>query len=130
MKDRLFYGVSQPLRDSTRYLYKDAEVNYQRLLAAIEETESEYGDGRSSARTSKSATVEGETNIMELKKKIKNLALVVKSSNVINKPQGSLARPKFGTPKKSVGAPPNIPAKNKGTDVNKVRSTKNNNKLM
>ena len=97
---------------------------------AIEETESKYGDSRSLARTSKSATVEGETDITELKKKIKNLASVVKSSNVINKPQGSLARPKFGTPKKSVGAPPNSPAKNKGTDVNEVRLTRNNNKPM
>ena len=49
---------------------------------------------------------------------------MVKSSNVINKPQGSPARPKFGTPKKSVGAPPNSPAKNKGTDVNRVRLTR------
>ena len=43
------------------------EVNYQRLLVAVEETEGEYGDGRSVAR-SKSAIVENETNITELKK--------------------------------------------------------------
>ena len=43
LKDRLFYGVSQLLHDSSRYLYKDPTVTYQALLKAIEETESKYG---------------------------------------------------------------------------------------
>ena len=46
LKDRLFYGVSQSLCDSSRYLYKDPTVMYQALLKAIEETESKYGEGR------------------------------------------------------------------------------------
>ena len=117
------------MRDSTRYLYKDAEVNYQRLLAAVEETEGGYGDGRSVAR-SKSATVEDETNIAELKKKIENLASVVKSSNMINKPQGPLAKPKFRTPRKDVGVPPDSPAKSKGTGMNATGLIINGNKPM
>ena len=32
LKDHLFYGVSQSLRDSSRYLYKDPTVMYQVLL--------------------------------------------------------------------------------------------------
>ena len=35
LKDRLFYGVSQLLHDSSRYLYKDPTVMYQALLKAI-----------------------------------------------------------------------------------------------
>ena len=46
LKDRLFYGVSQSLCDSSRYLYKEPTMMYQALLKAIEETESEYGEGR------------------------------------------------------------------------------------
>ena len=46
LKDCLFYGVSQSLHDSSRYLYKDPTVMYQALLKAIEETESKYGEGR------------------------------------------------------------------------------------
>ena len=49
LKDRLFYGVSQSLRDSSRYLYKYPIVMYQVLLKAIKETESEYGEGRATA---------------------------------------------------------------------------------
>ena len=43
LKDRLFYGINQSLQDSLRYLFKDVKVTYQVFLAAIEETESEYG---------------------------------------------------------------------------------------
>ena len=49
LKDCLFYGVSQSLCDSSRYLYKDPTVTYQVLLKAIEETESEYREGRATA---------------------------------------------------------------------------------
>ena len=48
LKDRLFYGVSQSLRDSSWYLYKDPMVTYQALLKALEETESEYIEGKAS----------------------------------------------------------------------------------
>ena len=96
---------------------------------AVEETEGEYRDGRSVAR-SKSVTVEDETNITELKKKIENLVSVVKSSNVINKPQGSPAKSKFRTQKKDVGIPPNSPAKSKGASVNETGLIRNGNKPM
>ena len=50
--------------------------------------------------------MEDETNIFELKTKIENLVSVMKCSNVINKPQRSLAKSQFRTPKKDVGIPP------------------------
>ena len=57
---------------------------YQVLLAAIEETESEYGEVKTSIKT-KSAVVEGEVGIMELKEKIKALTAAVKSNNIAMK---------------------------------------------
>ena len=70
---------------------------YQALLKAIEETESEYGEGRAAARA-KLATVADETRIAELKEKIEALTTVVKSSNIISagtKPPRS-PKPKHG----------------------------------
>ena len=67
-------------------------MTYQALLKAIEETESEYGEGRATAQA-KSATVADETGKVELKDKIEALTTVVKSSNVISagmKPPRSL----------------------------------------
>ena len=97
LKDRLFYGVSQSLRDSSRYLYKDPTVMYQALLKAIEETESECEEGKATVRA-KSATVAEDTGTVELKERIEALTTVVKSSNVVStgmKPPGS-PKPKHG----------------------------------
>ena len=55
---------------------------YQALLKAIEETESEYREGRATVQA-KSATVAEDTGIVELKEKIEALTTVVKSSNVV-----------------------------------------------
>ena len=97
LKDCLFYGVSQSLCDSSRYLYKDPTVTYQALLKALEETESEYVEGKASIRA-KAAAVTDENSIAELKDKIEVLTMVVKSGNVVNartKPPGS-PKPKSG----------------------------------
>ena len=102
LKDRLFYGVSQSLRDSSRYLYKDPTVTYQALLKAIEERESEYGEGRATVRA-KSATVADDTGIAELKDKIEALTTVVNNSNMVGmgmRPPGS-PKPKPGNFHKS-----------------------------
>ena len=93
LKDRLFYGISQSLRDSSRYLYKDPTVMYQALLKAVEEMESEYWEGRATVRA-KSATVADDTGIVELKDKIKALTTVVKNSNVVGTGTRPSASPK------------------------------------
>ena len=70
---------------------------YQALLKAIEETESEYGEGRATVRA-KSVTIAEDTGIAELKEKIQALTTVVKSSNVVStgtKPPRS-PKPKHG----------------------------------
>ena len=119
LKDRFFYGVSQLLRDSSRYLYKDPTVMYQALLKAIEETESEYGEGRATVEA-KSATVAEDTGIAELREKIEALTTVVKSSNVAStgtKPPGS-PKPKHRNfhkfQQKDGMIPSNSPLKGKG----------------
>ena len=83
LKDRLFYGVSQSLCDSSRYLYEDPTVTYQALLKALEETESEYIEGKASIQA-KAAAVMDENSIAELKDKIEVLTMVVKSGNIVN----------------------------------------------
>ena len=42
LKERLFYGMTQHLRDSMRYLYKQPSTTYEELLASAKETEAEW----------------------------------------------------------------------------------------
>ena len=104
-------------------------ITYQGLLAAVEETKSEYGESKSVAR-SKGATVGEGASISEMKEKIETLTLVVKSSNVMSKPPGSPAKPKFKTQKKDNTVPQNSPAKGKKNGPNGTGLAKSNNKPM
>ena len=117
LKDHLFYDVSQSLHDSSWYLYKDPTVTYQALLKALEETESEYIEGKASIRA-KATAVMDKNSIAELKDKIEVLTTVVKSGNVVNartKPPGSL-KPKSGNRylQKNGAVSTNSPMKGKG----------------
>ena len=67
-------------------------MTYQLLLAVMEETESEYGDIKSIAR-SKSATMQKE-GMKDLKEQIEALTTIVKSSGVSGK-LGSPAKNKY-----------------------------------
>ena len=72
-------------------------MTYQALLKALEETESEYVEGKASIQA-KATAVMDENSIAELKDKIEVLATVVKSGNMVNartKPLGS-PKPKSG----------------------------------
>ena len=42
LKERLFYGMTQHLRDLMRYLYKESETGYEQLLSAAREAETEW----------------------------------------------------------------------------------------
>ena len=42
LKERLFYRMTQHLRDSMRYLYKETETGYKQLLSAAREAETEW----------------------------------------------------------------------------------------
>ena len=92
LRDRLFYGVDQSLHDSSQYLYKEGKVTYQVFLAALDEMESKYSEGKMTARN-KSAAVDREAGIAELRERIEALTTVVKSNNITGR-SSSLAKNK------------------------------------
>ena len=47
LKDRLFYGMHQYLRDSMRCLYKQETVSYKDLLVATQEAETQWMENKS-----------------------------------------------------------------------------------
>ena len=46
MKERLFYGMTQHLQDSMRYLYKESDTGYEQLLSAAREAETEWVESK------------------------------------------------------------------------------------
>ena len=122
LKDRLFYGINQSLQDSSRYLFKDAKVTYQALLATLEETENEYCEVRTAIK-SKSTVVEGKTGITDLREKIEDLTAVVKSSNIAMK-SAKPPKSKFRFQKKDGQSPSNSPVKGKGLGTTAAGSFK------
>ena len=46
LKERLFYGMTQHLRDLMRYLYKETETGYEQLLSAAREAETEWVESK------------------------------------------------------------------------------------
>ena len=46
LKERLFYGMTQHLRNSMRYLYKQSTTIYDELLQSAKEAESEWMDNK------------------------------------------------------------------------------------
>ena len=46
LMERLFYGMTQHLRDSMRYLYKETETGYEQLLSAAREGEAEWVESK------------------------------------------------------------------------------------
>ena len=90
LKERLFHGMNQQIRDSIRFCYKREETTYEELFWEAVEAEKEKNMGmKITSLKVKSAVVEEEqTGIQELQKKIDALITVVKSSTM------SEARPK------------------------------------
>ena len=83
LKERLFHGMNQQLRDSIRFCYKKEKATYEELFREAVEAEKEKSTGmKVTSLKIKSAIVEEETGIQELRKQIDNLATVVKSSTV------------------------------------------------
>ena len=46
LKERLFYGMTQHLRDSMRYLYKESDTGFEQLLSAAREAETEWVESK------------------------------------------------------------------------------------
>ena len=101
LKDRLFYGMSQHLRDSMRFLYKKDTTGYEELLEASQEAEGEWTDNKT-VRV-KNAQVGNEGGLKALRDQINALASVITSNgkgNYINK-GNQQAKPKQDSGKNS-----------------------------
>ena len=81
LKERLFYGMTQHLRNSMRYLYKQSTTVYNELLQSAKEAESEWMDNKLRV---KSTTVEdpGKREREELKERLERLTESMKVANL------------------------------------------------
>ena len=86
LKERLFHGMHQNLRDSIQFCYKQEGTMYAKLFSETLDAEKEKGpESKATTVKIKSATldqVQGEdSGIQDLKRKLDNLTTVVKSAN-------------------------------------------------
>ena len=81
LKERLFYGMTQHLRNSMRYLYKQPMTVYDELLQSAKEAESEWMDNRLRV---KSVMVDdpGKKEREELKERIERLTENMKAASL------------------------------------------------
>ena len=81
LKERLFYGMTQHLRNSMRYLYKQPTTVYDELLQSAKEAESEWMDNKLRV---KSTTVEdpGKREREEIKERLERLTESMKVANL------------------------------------------------
>ena len=73
MKERLFYGMTQHLRDLMRYLYKETETGYEQLLSAAREAETEWIESKTIKAKVISVVDPGKKERDELKAQIEKL---------------------------------------------------------
>ena len=83
LKERLFYGMTQHLRDSMRYLYKKPETNYEELLLTAKEAECEWTEHKT--LKTKQTTVGEDTKHEELRSRLDKLAETVKAASLQKK---------------------------------------------
>ena len=81
LKERLFYGMTQHLRNSMRYLYKQPTTAYDELLQSAKEAESEWMDNKLRV---KSTMVDdpGKKEREELKERLERLTESMKVANL------------------------------------------------
>ena len=73
LKERLFYGMTQHLRDLMRYLYKETETGYEQLLSAAREAETEWIESKTIKAKATSVVDPGKKERDELKARIDKL---------------------------------------------------------
>ena len=81
LKERLFYGMIQHLRNSMRYLYKQPTTAYDELLQSAKEAESEWLDNKLRV---KSTMVDdpGKREREELKERLERLTETMKAASL------------------------------------------------
>ena len=73
LKERLFYGMTQHLRDWMRYLYKETETGYKQLLSAAREAETKWMETKTIKAKATSVVDPGKKERDELKAQIDKL---------------------------------------------------------
>ena len=73
LKERLFYGMTQHLRDSMRYLYKQETTTYEQLLTSAKEAESEWLEHKTLKAKSTTIADPGKKERDELRSRIEKL---------------------------------------------------------
>ena len=109
LKERLFYGMTQHLRNSMRYLYKQPTTAYDELLQSAKEAESEWLDNKLRV---KSTMVDdpGKREREELKERLERLTETMKATSL--QPQrremkkSSPRSPKNESPRNAVPSTP------------------------
>ena len=109
LKERLFYGMTQHLRNSMRYLYKQPTTAYDELLQSAKEAESEWLDNKLRV---KSTMVDdpGKREREELKERLERLTETMKAASL--QPQrremkkSSPRSPKNESPRNTVPSSP------------------------
>ena len=73
LKEWLFHGVNQQMRDSMWFLYTKETDTYDTLLAAIKEAEIEWLESKNQIRMKSAMVVDSEDEIGELRKKMNEI---------------------------------------------------------
>ena len=83
LKEQLFHGMNQQLKDSIRFCYKKEETTYEELFReTVEAKKEKMPEVKATSLKAKSVVVPTEgSSIQDLKQKIDTLTTVVKSSN-------------------------------------------------
>ena len=122
LKERLFYGMTQHLRNSMRYLYKQPTTVYDELLQSAKEAESEWMDNKLRVKSISTAVEDpGKREREELKERLERLTESMKVANMqtqkrdVKKP--SPRSPKSESPR---GTMPNSP-RSRGPAITSAR---------
>ena len=86
LKERLFYGMTQHLRNSMRYLYKKPDTTYEELMMSAKEAEAEWIDNKVRVKSTVVSEDPGKKEREELKQRIEKLTESVKAANLQTKP--------------------------------------------
>ena len=70
LKERLFYRMTQHLRNSMRYLYKKPGTTYEELMMSAKEAEAEWIDNKARVKSSVKSEDRGKKEREELKQRI------------------------------------------------------------
>ena len=120
LKDCLFYGMQQHLRDSLRFMFQDPKCDYTQLLKAASMAEIESERGRALGLHSKGGNLLGDektsnpssqdaspiaASVASMESKLEQLTTIVKSAQKATGYENSKSRAQSSrnTPKKSGG---------------------------